>query len=146
MYLLCHNLHFFYTSCIFSNICGLDSSSFLIAFHMFLPFAHVLYILIHKVIFFNSSPVLHKRLPQCLSSKRICLQCKRDRRLRFDSWFGKIPWRRKWQPIPVFLPGKFRGQWSLAGYSPWCHKESTSLSTHAQVLHIKFSTQLISCR
>ena len=33
------------------------------------------------------------------------------------------PWRRKWQPIPIFLPGKSHEQWSLAGYSPWSHKE-----------------------
>ena len=37
---------------------------------------------------------------------------------KFDPWFEKIPWRRKWQPTPVFLPGKFHGQGSLAGYSP----------------------------
>ena len=42
----------------------------------------------------------------------------------FDSWVRKIPWRRKWLPTPVFLPGKFHGQWSLGGYSPWGHKES----------------------
>ena len=35
------------------------------------------------------------------------------------SWVGKIPWRRKWHPTPVFLPGKSHGQRSLAGYSPW---------------------------
>ena len=35
-----------------------------------------------------------------------------------DPWAGKIPWRRKWQPTPVFLPGKFHGQRSLVGYSP----------------------------
>jgi len=37
---------------------------------------------------------------------------------RFNPLLGKILWRRKWQPIPVFLPGKFHGQGSLAGYSP----------------------------
>ena len=37
----------------------------------------------------------------------------------FDPWVGKIPWRRKWQPILVFLPEKSRGWRSLAGYSPW---------------------------
>ena len=37
--------------------------------------------------------------------------------------FGKIPWRRKWQPTPVLLPGKSHGQRSLVGYSPWGHKE-----------------------
>ena len=36
----------------------------------------------------------------------------------FGPWLGKISWSRKRQPIPVFLPGKFHGQWSLAGYSP----------------------------
>jgi len=32
-------------------------------------------------------------------------------------WVGKVPWRRKWQPIPVFLPGESLGQSNLAGYS-----------------------------
>ena len=46
-----------------------------------------------------------------------------DRRCRFDPWVGKIPWRRKWQPNPVFFPVKSYGQRSLAGYSPWgCKK------------------------
>ena len=45
-------------------------------------------------------------------------------RPRFDPWVGKIPWRKEWQPAPVFLPGEFHGQRSLAGYSPWGHKES----------------------
>ena len=42
--------------------------------------------------------------------------------LRFDPWVEKIPWRRKWQPTPVFLPGESHGQRSLAG--PCSHKES----------------------
>ena len=42
----------------------------------------------------------------------------------FDPCIRKIPWRRKWQPTPVFLPGKSQGQKSLAGYSPWGRKES----------------------
>ena len=37
----------------------------------------------------------------------------------FDPWFRKIPWRRKWQPTAVFLPGKSHGQRNLAGYSSW---------------------------
>jgi len=44
------------------------------------------------------------------------------RRHRFNSWIRKIPWRRKWQPTPEFLPGKFHGQWDLVGYSPWGHR------------------------
>ena len=41
----------------------------------------------------------------------------------FDPWVRKIPWRREWQPTPVFLSGKFHGQRSLVGYSPWGYKE-----------------------
>ena len=37
-----------------------------------------------------------------------------------------LPWRREWQPTPVFLPGEFHGQRSLVGYSPWGHKELDS--------------------
>ena len=44
-------------------------------------------------------------------------------RPRFDPWMGKIPWRRKWHPTPVFLPWKFHGQRSLVGYSPGDCKE-----------------------
>ena len=58
-------------------------------------------------------------------------QCRRHKRHRFNPWVGKIPWRRKWQPTPVFLPGKSHGQRSLAGYNPWGHKEShTTECTH----------------
>ena len=42
----------------------------------------------------------------------------------FNPWIKKIPWRREWQPTPVFLPGKPHGQRSLVGYSPWGCKES----------------------
>ena len=46
-------------------------------------------------------------------------------------WVRKVPWRRKWQHTPVFLPGKFHGQRSVAGYSPWGRKESdTTERTH----------------
>ena len=51
----------------------------------------------------------------------VCLQCRRS---WFDPWVGKLLWRRKWQSTPVFLPGDSHGWRSLAGYSPWCHKES----------------------
>ena len=46
-----------------------------------------------------------------------------------------FPWRRKWQPTPVFLPGEFHGQRSLAGSSPWSCKES---DTTEQLTHILF--------
>ena len=40
------------------------------------------------------------------------------RKCAFNPWVGKIPWRRAWQPTPVFLPGESHGQRSLAGYDP----------------------------
>ena len=43
--------------------------------------------------------------------------------MRFIPWARKIPWRRKWQPTPVFCLEKSHGQRSLVGYSPWGHKE-----------------------
>ena len=47
----------------------------------------------------------------------------RNARDKFNSRVGKILWSRKWQPSPVFLPGKFHAQGSLAGYRPWGCKE-----------------------
>ena len=47
-----------------------------------------------------------------------------DKRHAFNPWIRKIPWRRKWQPTPVFSPGESYGQRNLAGYSLWCCKES----------------------
>ena len=43
--------------------------------------------------------------------------------LEFNPWVGKIPWRRKWQPTSVFLPGESHGERSLVGHSPRGHKE-----------------------
>ena len=59
------------------------------------------------------------------------------RRLGFDPWSGKIACRREWQPTPGFLPGESRGQRSLAGYSPWDHKESDT-TEHARMHYRHF--------
>ena len=58
------------------------------------------------------------------SGKEPGCQCRRLKRCRFDLWVGQIPWRRAWQPIPVFLSGESHGQRSLADYSSQGHKES----------------------
>ena len=52
--------------------------------------------------------------------------------LRFGPWVGKITRRKKWQPIPVFLPGKSHGQTCLEGYNPWGCKEPNT-TKHADV-------------
>ena len=54
-----------------------------------------------------------------LRGKEPTCQCRRH---GFDPWIRKIPWRREWQPTPVFLPGEPHGQRSLEGYSPQGHK------------------------
>ena len=61
--------------------------------------------------------------------KESTCQCRKCGRCRFDPWVGKIPWRRKWQPTPVFLPGESRGRRRLVG-SPWGWKES-DMTEHA---------------
>ena len=55
--------------------------------------------------------------------------------LGFRPCVGKIPWRRKWQPTPVFLPGESHGQRGLTGYSPWGHKE---LDTTERLTHVLY--------
>ena len=75
-----------------------------------------------------------KLLPRWLSGNESAYQCRRH---RFKPWIREIPWRRKRKPTPVFLPGQSQGQRSLAGYSPWDHKESdmtkrTSMYVHPQ--------------
>ena len=51
------------------------------------------------------------------SDKEPICQCRRHKRCRFNTWVKKIPWRRAWQPSPVFLPGESHGEKSLEGYS-----------------------------
>ena len=54
--------------------------------------------------------------------KEPAFQRRKHRRLGFNPWVRKIPWRRAWQSTPVFLPGESHGQRSLVGYSPWSRK------------------------
>ena len=51
-------------------------------------------------------------------------QCRRHKKHGFNPWAGKIPWKRAWQPIPVFLPGESPRAEEPGGYSAWGHKES----------------------
>ena len=74
-------------------------------------------------------------LSKWFCGKESTCQCRRRKRLKFDPWLGKIPWRKAWQPIPVFLPGESHGQRSLVGYSPQGHKESDT-TTETMHTHI----------
>ena len=77
----------------------------------------------------------HKGLPRWLSGKELTCQCRRQKRRGFDPWVRKTPWRRAWEPIPVFFPGESHGQRSLAGCSPCGRKERTRLKPLSK--HVK---------
>ena len=68
-----------------------------------------------QVISFFWYPIDHMGLPWWLRWWKFHLQCRTS---GFDPWVGMIPWRREWQPTPVFLSGESHGQRSLMGYSP----------------------------
>ena len=77
--------------------------------------------------------------PVCvISSTEPTFQYKRPKRCRFYPCVRKIPWRRAWQPTPVFLSGESHGQKNLVSYSPWGHKEldtTEQLSTACIWIH-----------
>ena len=84
--------------------------------------------------------------PWWLRWQRICLQRKRP---GFDLWVRKILWRKAWQPTAVFLPGKFHGQRSLAGYSSWGRKESDTiawLTTKASLAAFSYCSEHLQLR
>ena len=89
-----------------------------------------------------SFPLLRFVFLSFTQTQRICLQCRRP---GFDPWVRKIPWRKKWQPTLVFLPGKSHRQRSLVGYSPWSHKELYTIERlHFTFKHITFIAHFIS--
>ena len=87
---------------------------------------------------FSARPATHTRLgwafrgcsesyrgfPGGANGKEPAYQCRKLKRYWFDPCVGKIPWRKVWQPIPVFSPGESHGQRSLEGYSPRGRTES----------------------
>ena len=77
--------------------------------------SHGLTLCLLHLFFFSHWVQLYIQLPKWLSGKESSRQC---RRIGFDPWFGKLLWRRRWQPTPVFWPGESHGQRSLVGYSP----------------------------
>ena len=82
----------------------------------------------------NSNSILIG-LPRWHSGKESACQRRRHQRHGFDLWVRKIPWSRKWQPSPVFLPGKFHGRGSLGCYTQWVAKSQTCLRTHIYTLN-----------
>ena len=80
---------------------------------------------------------------QWLSSKESACQCRRS---KFNSWVGKMPWRRKWQPTPVFWPGESQGQRSLEGFNTTqrLNNNNNKATSKSQLkVHLQFSQQVL---
>ena len=80
-----------------------------------------------------------KGLPRWHSGKESTCQCRRCKRCGFDSWVGKIPWSRKWQPTPVFLSGKFLRAWQATVHGV-TELDTTETHTHTHT-HTQFEKQ-----
>ena len=76
--------------------------------------------------------LLKRGFPGGASGKEPASKCRICKRRGFNPWIRKIPWRRAWQPTPVFLPGESHGQKRLAGCSPQCRAESDVTEVTAQ--------------
>jgi len=83
-----------------------------------------------------------KGFPGATSGKESACQCKK---CRFNPWVRRIPWSRKKQFCSVFLPGKSRGQRSLAGHTPWGCKESDTTEQLSPWMVVLVAVLLLSC-
>ena len=85
--------------------------------------------------------VCYGRLPRWNSGKKSTCQWRKSKRFGFETWVGKTPWSRKWQPTPVFLPGKFHGQRSLAATVERVTEHQMWLTDWAEIFWIIFVYQ-----
>ena len=136
-------------SLIFSSFLSCFQSVFLLCPQRFLQ----LHISPHLSVFFIS-PIMFLRVPfvseqsfcilivSCLFYASLVAQTVKNlpavQETRFSPWVGKIPWRRKWLPAPVFLPGEFHGQRSLVGYSSWDRSQTWLSNKHFDLFFLKF--------
>ena len=86
------------------------------------------------------SPLVSSQSGGARGQESAC-QCRGRQRCRFDPWVRKIPWSRTWQCTPIFFPGKFNGQRSLAGYIHVVSKNRTQLSRQHTHTHTHTHTQ-----
>ena len=82
-----------------------------------------------------STSLCTRRLPREFRGKEPVRQCRRHERHRFSPWIGKMPWRRAWQPTPVFFPGESPGQrtwWAVVHRIAKSRTQLKRLSTQAR--------------
>ena len=103
--------------------------------HMAFVFTSV-WVSSHKDISLIGFRVNSRGFPGGASGKESSCQYRKHKGYSFNPWVGKIPWRRKWQPTPLFLSGESHGQRSLVGYNPLgCRESDTTerLSTRCTI-------------
>ena len=105
--------------------------------YQFLKFCYKFYYLNHFKMYSSGASLVAQMVKK--KKKKICLQCGR---WGFSPWFGKISWRRKWLPTPIFLPKEFHRQRSLMGYSPWDLKELDTTEQLTLSLSVILNTNL----
>ena len=142
-----HLLVFFFFFCLFILFMGFLRQQYWSELPFIPPVIHVLWEL-----FTMTHPpwvALHGMahtlgLARWYSGRESTCQLRRCKRHGFSLCVRKIPWSRKWQPVPVLLPGKFCEQRSLVGYSPWVRKDLDTagrLSTHTLQEYFLFFLQ-----
>ena len=104
---------------------------------LYLPVS-IVYIRVHSwcCVLYDFDTCIVTCFPGGSEVKSFCFQCGRP---GFNPWVGKIPWRRKWQPTPVFFPGESREWRSLVDPSPWGHKESDTTERLHYYYHHHYS-------
>ena len=93
-----------------------EATFFLLQIYAFSDIVYISYI----IIAINTHTHVHTSFPGGPAVKNLPAM----QEIQVQPLSQEVSWRRKWQSIPVFLPGKSSGQRSLAGYCPWSHKES----------------------
>ena len=133
-------LHYVYTGIIFKYkiiiIYYIQAACNIINIYSKQALCYGLYMHIFTTVKYKQFCITFQGFPNGTTGIEPACQCRRHKRHRFDPWVRTIPWRRAWQPFPVFLLGKSHGQRSLAGYGPQSHKDSDTTEATQHTHHI----------
>ena len=129
-----------YTLLIFSLICVfLKYENLCVVSFGIYKSNHTASFMLYTTMYFDCQFTFYWGFPGGAYGKEPACWCRRHKRCGFHLWVGKIPWRKKGLPTPVFSPGKFLGQRSPAGYSPWgCREVDTIAHTSRYILLQEF--------